>query len=51
MLYRTFAKTGETMKSMGDKFLFESKTVTPRECLQYPLRQPASRTSRIRWTS
>lgn len=30
------------MKSMGDKFLLDSKTVTPRECLQYALTQPAS---------
>ena len=32
----------QTMKSMGDKFLLDSKTVTPRECLQYALSQPAS---------
>lgn len=32
----------QTMKSMGDKFLLDSKTVTARECLQYALSQPAS---------
>lgn len=27
----------QTMKSMGDKFPLDSKTATPRECLQYAL--------------
>jgi hypothetical protein len=31
----------QTMKPMGDKFTLESKTVTPAECLQYALSQPA----------
>jgi aryl-alcohol dehydrogenase-like predicted oxidoreductase len=32
----------QTMKPMGGKFILESKTVTPGECLQYALSQPAS---------
>ncbi len=32
----------QTMKPMGGKFILESKTVTPAECLQYALSQPAS---------
>lgn len=32
----------QTMKPMGGKFILESKTVTPTECLQYALSQPAS---------
>ena len=32
----------QTMKPMGDKFILESKTVTPAECLQYALSQPTS---------
>ncbi len=32
----------QTMKPMGDKFILESKTVTPTECLQYALSQPTS---------
>ena len=32
----------QTMKPMGSKFILESKTVTPEECLQYALSQPAS---------
>ena len=30
------------MKPMGGKFILESKTVTPTECLQYALSQPTS---------
>jgi predicted aldo/keto reductase-like oxidoreductase len=32
----------QTMKPMGGKFILESKTVTPEECLQYALSQPTS---------
>jgi hypothetical protein len=32
----------QTMKPMGGKFILESKTVTPAECLQYALSQPTS---------
>jgi predicted aldo/keto reductase-like oxidoreductase len=32
----------QTMKPMGGKILLESKLVTPTECLQYALSQPAS---------
>jgi len=32
----------QTMKPMGGKFILESKTVTPTECLQYCLSQPVS---------
>lgn len=32
----------QTMKPMGGKFILESKTVSPTECLQYALSQPAS---------
>jgi uncharacterized protein len=32
----------QTMKPMGGKFILESKAVTPAECLQYALSQPAS---------
>jgi aryl-alcohol dehydrogenase-like predicted oxidoreductase len=32
----------QTMKPMGGKFILDSKTVTPDECLQYALSQPAS---------
>ena len=32
----------QTMKPMGGKFILDSKTVTPAECLQYALSQPAS---------
>ena len=32
----------QTMKPMGGKFILESKLVTPAECLQYALSQPAS---------
>jgi len=32
----------QTMKPMGGKFILESKMVTPAECLQYALSQPAS---------
>ena len=32
----------QTMKPMGGKFILESKTVTPEDCLQYALSQPAS---------
>ena len=32
----------QTMKPMGGKFILESKTVTPDECLQYALSQPTS---------
>lgn len=32
----------QTMKPMGGKFILESKTATPAECLQYALSQPAS---------
>jgi predicted aldo/keto reductase-like oxidoreductase len=32
----------QTMKPMGGKFLLESNTVTPAECMQYALSQPAS---------
>jgi predicted aldo/keto reductase-like oxidoreductase len=32
----------QTMKPMGDRLLLESKTVSPAECLQYALSQPAS---------
>ena len=30
------------MKPMGDKFILESKTVTPKECLRYALSLPTS---------
>jgi predicted aldo/keto reductase-like oxidoreductase len=32
----------QTMKPMGGKYILESKTVTPAECLQYALSQPTS---------
>jgi predicted aldo/keto reductase-like oxidoreductase len=32
----------QTMKSMGAKFILQSNTVTPAECLQYALSQPTS---------
>jgi len=32
----------QTMKPMGGKFILDSKTVTPAECLQYALSQPTS---------
>lgn len=32
----------QTMKPMGSKFILDSKSVTPDECLQYALSQPAS---------
>jgi predicted aldo/keto reductase-like oxidoreductase len=32
----------QTMKPMGGKFILESKTASPEECLQYALSQPAS---------
>lgn len=32
----------QTMKPMGGKFILESKTVSPAECLQYAFSQPAS---------
>jgi aryl-alcohol dehydrogenase-like predicted oxidoreductase len=32
----------QTMKPMGGKFILESKAVSPEECLQYALSQPAS---------
>jgi predicted aldo/keto reductase-like oxidoreductase len=32
----------QTMKPMGSKFILDSKTVTPAECLQYALSQPTS---------
>jgi predicted aldo/keto reductase-like oxidoreductase len=32
----------QTMKPMGGKFILDSKTVSPTECLQYALSQPAS---------
>lgn len=32
----------QTMKPMGGKFILDSHTVTPAECLQYALSQPAS---------
>ncbi len=32
----------QTMKPMGGKFILESKTVTPEECMQYALSQPTS---------
>jgi len=32
----------QTMKPMGGKFVLESKTVSPAECLQYALSQPTS---------
>jgi aryl-alcohol dehydrogenase-like predicted oxidoreductase len=32
----------QTMKPMGGKFILESQTVTPEECLQYALSQPTS---------
>jgi predicted aldo/keto reductase-like oxidoreductase len=32
----------QTMKPMGGKFILDSKTVTPTECLQYALSQPTS---------
>jgi len=32
----------QTMKPMGGKFILESNTVSPAECLQYALSQPAS---------
>ncbi len=32
----------QTMKPMGGKFILESKTVSPAECLQYALSQPTS---------
>jgi aryl-alcohol dehydrogenase-like predicted oxidoreductase len=32
----------QTMKPMGGKVILQSKTVTPEECLQYALSQPAS---------
>ena len=32
----------QTMKPMGSKFILDSKTVTPTECLQYALSQPTS---------
>ena len=32
----------QTMKPMGGKFILDSKTVSPEECLQYALSQPTS---------
>jgi aryl-alcohol dehydrogenase-like predicted oxidoreductase len=32
----------QTMKPMGGKFILDSKTVTPAECMQYALSQPTS---------
>jgi predicted aldo/keto reductase-like oxidoreductase len=32
----------QTMKPMGAKFILQSNTVTPTECLQYALSQPTS---------
>ena len=32
----------QTMKPMGGKFILESKTVSPAECLQYAMSQPTS---------
>lgn len=32
----------QTMKPMGGKFILDSHTVTPEECLQYALSQPTS---------
>ena len=40
LLQRQIALLG--MKSMGDKNILESKTVTPLECLQYALSRPTS---------
>jgi len=38
----------QTMKPMGGKFILESKTVSPAECLQYALRQPRRNDRQVR---
>jgi len=42
MLFRTFGRTGETVKPMGGGFLLRSKAITAAEYPQYALSQPTS---------